>query len=118
MISLYETILKSVGAGKEAVGIGDWKIGMILSAPYQYSSRHNNYFEIVGVKGKATVIVKALKKEITSHDGYGQNGYDKPVLGQYASDEIKTRINSRGDLVIMGNTAHVWGGKPEPFYTD
>lgn len=118
MISLRESILKSVGAGKEAVGIGDWKIGMILSAPYQYNSRHNNYFEIVNVKGKATVIVKELKKVMTSHDGYGQNGYDKPIPGEYTSDEIKTRVNKWGGLVIMGNNAHEWDGEPEPFYTD
>ncbi len=120
MISLVESILKSVGAGKEAVGIGDWKVGMILSAPYVYSSRYNYYYEIVAVKGKSTVFVKELDKERVTDDGYGQNGTEKPILGKYihGGQEIKARIDKWGDLKIQGCRAHEWNGKPEQYYTD
>jgi len=120
MISLKESILSSTGSGKNAVGIGDWKIGMILSAPFQYSARFNYFYEIVGVSGKATVIVKELEKKSVHDDGYGQNGDEVPVLGSYVNggQTIKCRVDKRGYLHIRGNFAHEWSGKPEPYYTD
>lgn len=118
MISLKESILSSTGSGKNAVGIGEYKVGMIMSAPFMYSSRHNYWYEIVGVKGKATVIVRELMQEIVSSDGYNQNGYSKPILGKYAGEPFNARIDKRGNLKIEGRWASEWDGKPEQFYTD
>ena len=118
MISLKESILSSTGSGKNAVGIGEYKLGMIMSAPFMYSSRQNYWYEIVGFKGKSTVIVQELEQIIVSHDGYGQNGYSKPKLGSYVGEPFKARIDRRGKLKIDGRWAYEWNGKPEQFYTD
>lgn len=118
MISLKESILSSTGSGKNAVGLGKYKIGMIMSAPFAYSSRHNYWYEIVGVKGKATIIVRELMQKIVSSDGYNQNGYSKPILGEYAGEPFNARLDRRGNLKIEGRYASEWNGEPEPFYTD
>ena len=118
MISLKESILKSTNSGKNAVGLGKYKIGMIMSAPFMYSSRHNYWYEIVGVKGKATIVVRELMQRIVSSDGYNQNGYSEPILGQYAGEPFNARLDKRGNLKIEGRWASEWNGEPEQFYTD
>lgn len=118
MISLKESILTSTGSGRSAVGLGEYKIGMIMSAPFMYSSRHNYWYEIVGVKGKATIIVRRLAERIVRSDGYNQNGESEPVLGEYWGEPFNARLDKRGHLKIEGRYAQEWSGKPEPFYTD
>lgn len=120
MKTLYESILSSTKSGKETIGLGKYKIGMILSAPYQYSARIPHFYEIIGVKGKSTIIVRELEQKIVSGDGYGQNGTCVPVPGKYEnkSSEIKCRINRQGDIRIEGRYTYEWSGKPESFYTD
>ena len=118
MITLKESILSSTNSGRNSIGIGKYKIGMIMSAPFSYSSRHNYWYEIVGVKGKATIIVRELAQRIVSSDGYNQNGTSEPILGKYTGEPFNARIDKRGNLKIEGRLAEEWNGKPEPFYTD
>ena len=118
MITLYESILSSTKSGKAAIGLGKYKIGMILSAPYSYSARIPCFYEVVGVKGKSTIIVRELEQKIVSGDS--QNGTCVPIPGKYEkkSPEIKCRINKYGDIRIEGRYTYEWSGKPESFYTD
>ena len=120
MKTLYESILSSTKAGKAAIGLGKYKIGMILSAPYQYSARIPYFYEVVGVKGKSTIIVRELEQKIVSGDSYGQNGTCVPVPGKFDknSREINCRINKHGDIRIEDKYTYEWSGKPESFYTD
>lgn len=120
MKTLYETILSSTKSGKEAIGLGKYKIGMILSAPYQYSARIPYFYEVIGVKGKSTIIVRELEQKIVSGDSYGQNGTCVPVPGKFEKNtkELNCRINKQGDIRIEGRYTYEWSGKPESFYTD
>ena len=118
MKTLYESILSSTKSGKVAVGLGKYKIGMILSAPYSYSARIPCFYEVVGVKGKSTIIVRELEQKIVSGDS--QNGTCVPVPGKFDknSKEINCRINKNGDIRIEDKYTYEWSGKPESFYTD
>ena len=95
MKTLYESILSSTKSGKEAIGLGKFKIGMILSAPYSYSARIPCFYEVIGVKGKSTIIVRELEQK-----------------------ELSCRINRQGDIRIENKYTYEWSGKPESFYTD
>ena len=118
MKTLYESILSSTKSGKAAIGLGKYKIGMILSAPYSYSARIPYFYEVVGVKGKSTIIVRELEQKIVSGDS--QNGTCVPIPGKFDknSKEISCRINKYGDIRIEGRYTYEWSGKPESFYTD
>lgn len=118
MKTLYESILSSTKAGKEAIGLGKFKIGMILSAPYSYSARIPCFYEVIGVKGKSTIIVRELEQKIVSGDS--QNGTCVPVPGKFEKNakELSCRINRQGDIRIEGKYTYKWSGKPESFYTD
>lgn len=118
MKTLYESILSSTKSGKAAIGLGKYKIGMILSAPYSYSARIPCFYEVIGVKGKSTIIVRELEQKIVSGDS--QNGTCVPIPGKFDknSKEIKCRINKYGDIRIEDKYTYEWSGKPESFYTD
>ena len=118
MKTLYESILSSTKSGKAAVGLGKYKIGMILSAPYSYSARIPCFYEVVGVKGKSTIIVRELEQKIVSGDS--QNGTCVPIPGKFDknSKEISCRMNRQGDIRIEDKYTYEWSGKPESFYTD
>ena len=120
MKTLYESILSSTKSGKTAIGLGKYKIGMILSAPYQYSARIPHFYEVIGVKGKSTIIVKELEQKIVSGDSYGQNGTCVPVPGKFEKNakELNCRINKHGDIRIENRYTNEWSGNPESFYTD
>lgn len=120
MKTLYESILSSTKSGKQSIGLGKYKIGMILSAPFSYSARIPCFYEVIGVKGKSTVIVRELMQKIVSSDGYNQNGTCVPIPGMFEKNakEIKCRINKFGNIRIDGKYTYEWNGKPEQFYTD
>lgn len=120
MITIYESILSSTKSGKEAIGLGNYKIGMILSAPYHYSVRIPHFYEVIGVKGKSTIIVLELEQKNVSSDSYGRNGTCVPIPGKFEKNakEIKCRINKYGYIRIEDKYTYEWDGKPESFYTD
>lgn len=115
MISLYETILKSVGAGKNAIELDGYHIGDIAVSACSYGSRHVQFYEITNIKGK-TITAKRLLQKVVGGDW--QNGECMPILGQYDTNpEVKCRVGKRG-LRIDDCYTYKWNGKPEQFYTD
>ena len=120
MKTLYESILSSTKSGKTAIGLGKYKIGMILSAPYQYSARIPYFYEVIGVKGKSTIVVRELEQKMVSSDSYRQNGTCVPIPGKFEKNakEISCRINKFGDIRIENRFTYEWDGNPENFYTD
>ena len=115
MISLYESILKSTGSGKDAIELDGYHIGDIAVSDHSYESRHVDFYEITNIKGK-TITVKRLLQKIVS--GNLQNGTCMPILGKYdTTPEIKCRVGKRG-LRIDDYYTYKWNGEPEQFYTD
>ena len=102
MKSLYESILSSTNSGKAGIDVGGYHIGDIVSAPFEYNSRFNNFYEVVTIKGKSTLVVKRLQTKIVKDDGYGQHIADGD--DDVGKQQIKIRI-SRLDPVRHGDRA-------------
>lgn len=109
------------------------QVGDILHASYQYASKHNYYYEVVKRTPKS-VTLRELRKGHATHDGYGQNGTDVPLIidgvpvpnRDQLGDEIllkskRVQTSTRGEYVKIGDYisyARVWDGTPQDFYTD
>jgi hypothetical protein len=55
------------------------QVGDIALATYSYSSQHN-YWLLVTKRTAKTVSFVRLERTLASHDGYGQNGEELPLL--------------------------------------
>lgn len=111
MKALYESILSSVGAGRAAFPNGSYKVGDILYTVFVYSMQIPTFYQVVGLKGKTTVVVKELSKKSVS--GNGLQGEEVPEKDKFikGAKEISARI-SNGWLKIDKLIAKQWDGKP------
>lgn len=94
-----------------------FKVGEIIEASFQWSSRHPHFFVITRNSGKS-IWAREIGKIVISHDGYGQNGQVMPSPSQIIGKEIMGRIDKKGYAKLNGNLAYRWDGRPSDFYTD
>lgn len=69
------------------------RVGDLFAASFGYSMTCVDFYEVVGTKGKATVILREIAKE----GGSGWDGYCKPCRGEYIGEPVEKRITARKD---------------------
>ena len=114
MKNLYESILSSVRAGRAAFPNGAYNVDDILYTVFVYSSVIPQFYQVIGHKGKSSIIVKELAKI----NGY--NGTTRPEKDVFARSarEMVVRI-SNGTVKIDGLVAKKWDGEPVEYeYAD
>lgn len=113
MISLYESILRSTGAGIAKIPIGDYPIGTILDKYYAYSITWHTFYKVVGHKGKSALIIRQLNKNVVS--GNSVIGTVIPDENEFAknSKEITVRISSGNIKLDKYSYVGKWDGKPK-----
>ena len=111
-----------------------FKVGDICYATYSYASQHNYFLEVVKRTDK-TVTFRQIECAMSSHDGYGQNGYNVPATDNgnyvYATDyngepvEYKNRrikvLRDGNEVASIGEYigyVYEYDGKPLSFYSD
>lgn len=108
-----------------------FNIGDIVSASYQYSSRHNHFFVVTKRTAHTMTVQRILARNVTD-DGYGQNGTEEPALmSDNRTPAAKTADKPSTHRVKLDNFGNEkakyqeyyspfskWDGKPLPFYTD
>lgn len=111
MKSLYESILSSTGSGRAAFPNGAYKIGDILVTVFSYTMTIPSFYQVVGLKGKTTIIVKELAKRAV--DGNGWQGKEIPEKDNFikGAKEIPVRI-IKGWPKIDKLIARKWDGNP------
>ena len=117
MKTIYESILSSVGAGNAAFPNRIYKVGDILFVIYSYYSIIPTFYQVVGLKGKSSVVVKELAKRDSSN---GMQGTTMPEKDTFVKNtkELTVRI-SKNKLKIDGLTAYKWNGEPLSYdYSD
>ena len=62
------------------------KVGDVFYASYGYSMCLNSFYQVIEVLGTTKVRVRETLTKTTSHDGYGQQGYEKMMYGVFDLD--------------------------------
>jgi hypothetical protein len=108
------------------------QVGDIALATYSYASQHN-YWLLVTKRTAKTVSFARIERSVVSHDGYGQNGVElpliidgKPVLrdgGETIYKNKRIKIDRHGnETAKIGE--YIWDAKKwdgvstASFYTD
>lgn len=95
-----------------------FEVGDILDASFQYSAKIPKFFKITR-RTASTIWAVEIGQKVTSHDGYGQNGYCVPVPDEIRNNgKVYSGRISKGRLKLDGCTAKLWDGKEVDFYTD
>lgn len=95
------------------------KVGDILAGTWGYSMVIPIFYEVTKVTDKRLKLVE-LEKRMVSHDGYGQRGYEVPVLATRDLDarEVIARPSKygKGEWVVGGKYdrqyIEKWNGRP------
>lgn len=92
--------------------------GDILVSTYGYNRTINTFYKVTR-RTEKSVWIKELKKRMTSHDGYGQNGYEAPT-DKVISGEILCRICKNGTIHVSryASALYLWDGQPKEFTSD
>ena len=116
MKTIYESILSSVGAGKAAFPNRIYKVGDILVTIFSYSAIIPTFYQVIGLKGKSSVVVKEIAKR---NSGNGMSGTTIPEKDTFVKNakELTVRI-SKNILKIDGLIASKWDGYPVEYEMD
>lgn len=68
------------------------QIGDLFYESWGYEQTNIDYYEVVGLKGKATAIIRPVKRDYVG--GYGWSGKCRPVPGEYTgpAHTVRTRL--------------------------
>lgn len=90
-----------------------WPVGTILYATWGWEQTNVDFYEVVGVRGAKTVVLRRLQSEIAEYGAGAMSGYSTPVPGQYRDDAFTARAKSENYAAIDGRKlAHLWDGRP------
>lgn len=81
-IKYKEDVKEAKKEGHENVKIGD-----IFSSSWGYEQTNVNFYEVVGKKGKSTLIMREIAQERT-YESSGLTGQCKPIQGRYINKEV------------------------------
>jgi hypothetical protein len=88
-----------------------FKAGDILVSSWGYGQTNIDYYEVIKVTA-STISIRELECDITPN-GF-MCGDSAPRLGQYRSDEIKTKRPKNGCVRISSYaSACLWNGQPK-----
>jgi len=88
-------------------------IGTILVETCSYESTTNCFYQVVGLKGKATLVLQPIGKENTEYYGNGIAGEQIPCP-EFKYGEIFTARWNGNSASLRGSRsrAYLWNGKP------
>jgi len=90
-------------------------VGDVLYASWGYDQTNIDFFEVVSVKSKKSVVIRELAQE-NDHSG-DMSGCTMPIRGEYCDDAITKRVNIGNRIKLdCSRTASCWDGKPK-YYT-
>lgn len=86
------------------------RVGDLFRETFGYNMTINHFYQVVGLKGKHTAIIRRVQSSITSGDGL--SGYERAVRDAFDGDETFTRrTNSNDGKPIMSSGEryrHLW----------
>tara|TARA_B110000879_G_C11087904_1_gene477705 strand:+ start:160 stop:534 length:375 start_codon:yes stop_codon:yes gene_type:complete len=113
------SIKKNSGTGKKLkIKSHNVNIGDVFCSLWGYEQTNVNFYEVMGVVGKCTVIVRELNHEILEEQSCF-SGTVMPLKGSYYTTEVlRKRINNNDYPTININkafNASLWDGEPMPY---
>ncbi len=98
-------------AEKAAINNQNIELRTIFYTSWGYDQTNVDYYQVVGRKGKQTLIVKEISKEYTE-SGF-MSGHSKAIKDSFINDtEIEVRMSSKNSFNIKGRYhANLWDGK-------
>lgn len=89
------------------------QVGQIVYTTWGYEQTNVDFYEVVGLKGEKTVLLRELKAEIVEHSKHAMAGMSAPSPGQFCGEVFSARAASENALKIDGRKyAHLWDGRP------
>lgn len=102
---------------KELKGI---KLNDVFSYSWGYDQTNVNYYQVVGFKGKSTVLIREISSRMVESKGYSSMaGECEPRLNSFIGDEViekRIGISSYNNQVYLNmefSCAYLWDGKPD-----
>ena len=88
------------------------KIGDILDTCWGYDQTNRDFYEVLEVKGKSTVVISEIGAKLDHHDG-GCMDYIVPKPGSYIGKPMLKRVSSDNHIRIASYaSASPWSGNP------
>jgi hypothetical protein len=110
MRQLIERVEEKFG-GQSARG-HDLEVGDILYSSWGYDQTNVNFYKVMDVRGKSTVIIQEVALKILKPG----RGVDKvvPVPDRIIGDKLRKRVNPQGRVKIHSfEYAQKWDGEPK-----
>lgn len=98
------------------------QVGTTFLVNIGYTSCHPVFMKVIR-RTATQVIMKQLKSDIVSHDGYCQNG-TMTALNEFAFDkEFRSKlytnpINHQAMIKLNCFSGSIWNGQPAEFFSD
>lgn len=88
------------------------QVGSILSSSWGYDQTNVDFYQVVGLTGKQTVLLRKIAQNATE-DSY-MSGYTVPSPGQFVGNEVLRKRVSADNAVRITNYsyAYPWRGGP------
>lgn len=82
------------------------KVGDLFHRSRGYDMTFNDFRQVVGLKGKSTVIVRKIANEIVDgHEGY--SWYERPIKDGFVGEEEVYRVGKSGGIKV-NDYDHAW----------
>lgn len=86
-------------------------VGEILYSSWGYDQTNVDYYEVVEIKSKKSVVIQKIAGSISGVDC--MPGYTLPKKGDYCGNKMVKRVSVGNSVRINGYTASLWDGKPK-----
>lgn len=88
-------------------------IGQIVYTTWGYDQTNVDFYEVVGLKGTKTAVLRKIKSEITEHGLQSMSGYAVPIPGDYCEEAFNARAISSTQLKVGSRRiTYLWDGRP------
>lgn len=90
------------------------EVGDILSQSWGHEQTNVNFYQVVEIKGKSSVVVQEISGKIRQDtNGNGMSGYCVAVPNKFIGKQIK-KIAKNGSVSLDGYCANKWGNIENP----